>query len=150
LTVLTFEFSKFNRIDVNYGGSSGFGRKFRETLHGQWGVLDVKDAYQAVQALAKDGLVDDDRAVLYGGSAGGYTVLQLGTSLEIGQAFAAGCPHYGVSDMRRLDEVLHKFEFYLCDRLMGCTWDEYQQVWIERSPIYHAGRIKMPLLVCQF
>jgi dipeptidyl aminopeptidase/acylaminoacyl peptidase len=91
------------------------------------------------------GLVDAQRAVVHGGSAGGYSVLQLATDLPT--AFRAGAPHYGVSDMRKLDEVLHKFEYYLCDRLMGGTWEECEPVWRARSPIYHADKILMPLLV---
>ena len=89
--------------------------------------------------------MDAKRAVVHGGSAGGYSVLQIATTLPT--AFAAGSPHYGVSDMRRLDEILHKFEYYLCDRLMGGTWEECESVWRERSPIYHADKIRMPLLV---
>lgn len=132
-------------LDINYGGSTGFGRAFRESLNGKWGLLDVEDAYQSVLTLDKMGLVDAKRAVVHGGSAGGYTTLQFATTRPT--VFAAGAPHYGVSDMRKLDEVLHKFEYYLCDRLMGGTWEECQEVWLERSPIHHADKIKMPLLV---
>ncbi|KAJ7869019.1 alpha beta-hydrolase [Mycena leptocephala] len=134
-------------LDINYGGSTGFGRAFRESLNGKWGLLDVEDAYQSVLTLDKMGLVDAKRAVVHGGSAGGYTTLQFATTRPT--VFAAGAPHYGVSDMRKLDEVLHKFEYYLCDRLMGGTWEECQEVWLERSPIHHADKIKMPLLVLQ-
>ncbi|KZT44034.1 alpha/beta-hydrolase [Sistotremastrum suecicum HHB10207 ss-3] len=134
-------------IDVNYGGSTGFGRAFRESLHNKWGVLDVQDAYQSVLRLGSLGLVDAKRAVVHGGSAGGYSVLQIATTLP--DAFAAGAPHYGVSDMRKLDEILHKFEYHLCDRLMGGKWEECESVWRERSPIYHVDKIKMPLLFLQ-
>ncbi|KAJ6612726.1 alpha/beta-hydrolase [Mycena sp. CBHHK59/15] len=134
-------------IDVNYGGSTGFGREFRESLHGKWGLLDIEDAHQSVLKLDALGLVDAKRAVVHGGSAGGYSVLQMATMLPT--AFAAGSPHYGISDMRKLDEVLHKFEYYLCDRLMGGKWEECESVWRERSPIYHADKIQMPLLILQ-
>ncbi|KAJ7102787.1 alpha/beta-hydrolase [Mycena epipterygia] len=138
-------------VDVNYGGSTGFGRAYRESLHSKWGALDVQDAYESVVALAARGLVDEKRAVVHGGSAGGYTVLQIATTLPT--AFAAGAPHYGVSDMHDLDEKLHKFECYLCDRLMGGTWEECKHkdpnVWLERSPIHHADAICMPLLFLQ-
>ncbi|KAJ6459747.1 Alpha/Beta hydrolase protein [Mycena vitilis] len=134
-------------VDVNYGGSTGFGRAFRESLEGKWGVLDIQDAYQTVLELDKRGLVDAKRAVVHGGSAGGYSVLQIATDLP--GTFRAGAPHYGVSDMRKLDEILHKFEYYLCDRLMGGTWEECESVWRERSPIYHADKIEMPLLILQ-
>ncbi|KAI0060422.1 alpha/beta-hydrolase [Artomyces pyxidatus] len=134
-------------IDVNYGGSTGFGREFRESLHAKWGVLDVEDAWGSVLKLEELGLVDSKRAVVHGGSAGGYCVLQIATSLP--SSFAAGSPHYGISDMRKLDEILHKFEYYLCDRLMGGKYEECKDVWHARSPIYHADKIKMPLLFMQ-
>ncbi|KAF8198339.1 alpha beta-hydrolase [Mycena galopus ATCC 62051] len=134
-------------IDVNYGGSTGFGRAFRESLHGKWGLLDIEDAYQSVLKLDELGYVDAQRAVVHGGSAGGYSVLQIATNLPT--AFRAGAPHYGIGDMRKLDEILHKFEYYLCDRLMGGTWEECEPVWRERSPIYHADKIVMPLLILQ-
>ncbi|KAJ7512848.1 alpha/beta-hydrolase [Mycena galericulata] len=134
-------------IDVNYGGSTGFGRAFRESLNGKWGLLDAEDAYQSVLQLDALGYVDAQRAVVHGGSAGGYTVLQLATTFPT--AFRAGSAHYGISEMRKLDEVLHKFEYYLCDRLMGGTWEECEPVWLARSPIYHADKIVMPLLILQ-
>ncbi|TCD62362.1 hypothetical protein EIP91_006971 [Steccherinum ochraceum] len=138
----------YAQIDVNYGGSTGFGRAYRESLHGKWGVQDIADAHEAVLVLDKMGLVDAQRAVVHGGSAGGYAVLQIATSLQAG-AFATGAAHYGISDMKKLADVLHKFEYWLCDRLMGGSWEECKDVWIERSPIYHSKRIQMPLLVLQ-
>ncbi|KDQ26376.1 hypothetical protein PLEOSDRAFT_1043609 [Pleurotus ostreatus PC15] len=134
-------------LDVNYGGSTGFGRAYRESLHGKWGILDIQDAYHSVLQLDEMGLLDKSRAVVHGGSAGGYSVLQIATTLPT--EFAAGAPQYGISDMRKLDEILHKFEYYLCDRLMGGTYEEITEVWHERSPIYHVDKIKMPLLVLQ-
>jgi dipeptidyl aminopeptidase/acylaminoacyl peptidase len=130
---------------VNYGGSSGFGRAYRESLHGKWGLLDVEDVYQSVLKLDTLGLVDAKRAVVHGTSAGGYSVLQMATTHPT--AFAAGAPQFGVSDMRKMGEVLHKFQYYLCARLMGGMWEECESVWKERSPIYHVDNIKMPLLV---
>ncbi|KAJ7728957.1 Alpha/Beta hydrolase protein [Mycena maculata] len=135
------------QIDLNYGGSTGFGRAFRESIHGKWGVLDIEDAHQTVLQLDALGYVDARRAVVHGSSAGGYAVLQIATTLPT--AFQAGAPHYGLSDMRKLDEVLHKFEYYLCDRLMGGTWEECEPVWRARSPIYHVDKITMPLLILQ-
>ena len=132
---------------MNYGGSSGFGRAYRESLHGKWGIQDVDDAYQSVLMLDKMGLVDASRAVVHGGSAGGYAVLQITTNLPVG-TFATGAAHYGVSDMKKMADILHKFEYWLCDRLMGGSWEECKDVWIERSPIYHTKKIQMPLLVC--
>lgn len=91
-------------------------------------------------------LVDPHRALVRGASAGGYAVLQVATSLPVG-SFAAGAAHYGISDMKKLGDVLHKFEYWLCDRLMGGSWEDCKDVWIERSPIYHMDKISMPLLV---
>ncbi len=118
---------------------------YRESLHSKWGILDIQDAYHSVLQLDEMGLLDKNRAVVHGGSAGGYSVLQIATTLPT--EFAAGAPQYGISDMRKLDEILHKFEYYLCDRLMGGTYEEITEVWHERSPIYHVDKIKMPLLV---
>ncbi|KAF7369337.1 Alpha/beta-hydrolase [Mycena venus] len=134
-------------VDVNYGGSTRFGRKFRESLHGKWGLLDIADVHDSILKLDALGYVDAQRAVVHGGSAGGYSVLQLATNRP--KAFRAGAAHYGLGDMRKLDEVLHKFEYYLCDRLMGGTWEDCEFVWRERSPIYHADKIVMPLLILQ-
>lgn len=142
----------FLSIDVNYGGSTGFGRAFRESLHGHWGIMDIHDAWSTVLSLSSLSsppnlnLVDPTRAAIHGGSAGGYSTLQASTTLP--HAFAVGSPHYGISDMRKLDEILHKQEYFLCDRLMGGAWVERGDVWRERSPIYHVGRIRMPMLVC--
>lgn len=132
-------------VDVNYGGSTGFGRAFRESLHNHWGILDIYDAYGSVLELAKLGLVDADRAAIYGGSAGGYSTLQVATLLPT--AFAVGSPMFGISEMHKLDIQLHKQEYFLCDRLMGGPYADYEDVWKERSPIYHAEKVKMPLLV---
>ena len=118
----------------------------RQSLHGGWGDLDIRDAYESVIELDKLGLADKNRAVVHGGSAGGYAVLQIATSLPT--AFAAGSPQYGISEMKKLDDILHKFEYYLCDRLMGGTYQEIPEVWKQRSPLYHVDKIKMPMLVC--
>ena len=132
-------------VDVHYGGSTGFGRAFRESLHGKWGILDIHDAHQSVVELAKLGLADQKRACIYGGSAGGYSTLQAATTLP--DAFAAGAALYGISDMKKLDDILHKFEYHLCDRLMGAPYEENVQLWKDRSPIFNVDKIRMPLLV---
>ncbi|KAJ7019907.1 Alpha/Beta hydrolase protein, partial [Mycena alexandri] len=135
-------------IDVNYGGSTGFGRAFRENLHGKWGLLDIADAHRSVLQLDALGLVDAKRAAVHGESADGYSVLQIATTLP--DAFAVGAPQCGINDMGKLDQILHKFEYYLCDRLMGRTWEECESVWRERSPVYHADKIRVPLLNWEF
>lgn len=151
-----------NSVDVHYGGSTGFGRAFRyvmfqkaivvlllmlhrESLHGKWGILDIEDAHQSVVELGKLGLADPKRACIYGGSAGGYSTLQAATTLP--DAFAAGAALYGISDMKKLDDILHKFEYHLCDRLMGSSYKDNVQLWKDRSPIFNVDKIKMPLLV---
>ncbi|KAI0078408.1 alpha/beta-hydrolase [Panus rudis PR-1116 ss-1] len=136
-------------VDVNYAGSSGFGRAYRESLHGKWGLLDILDAHQSILALSSPplSLLDPTRAVVHGGSAGGYAVLQLATMLP--DAFAAGSPHYGISDMKKLDECLHKFEWGLCERLGDMSDEEKEKVWRERSPIWNVDKIRMPMLILQ-
>ena len=114
-------------------------------MNAKWGVLDVEDTCGSVVELDRLGLIDGKRAVVHGGSAGGYTTLAIAVAKA--HAFAAGCPWYGVSDMKKLDEILHKFEYHLCDRLMGGKFEAIPDVWKERSPIYHAREMKMPLLV---
>lgn len=120
--------------------------RYRESLHGKWGILDIQDAHQSVVELGKLGLADTKRACIYGGSAGGYSTLQAATTLP--DAFAAGAALYGISDMKKLDDILHKFEYHLCDRLMGSSYKDNVQLWKDRSPIFNVDKIKMPLLVC--
>ena len=114
-------------------------------MHGKWGLLDIQDCQQAVIELGKLGLVDPNRACICGESAGGYTTLQAAKTLP--DFFAAGAALYGVSDMKQLCDVLHKFEYWFADRLMGGSYEEIPHVWKERSTIYHVDKIKMPLLV---
>ncbi|KAF4563091.1 hypothetical protein EYR36_003530 [Pleurotus pulmonarius] len=132
-------------LAVNYGGSSGFGRAYRESLDSKWGILDIHDAYHSVLKLDEMGLVDQKRAVVHGDSAGGYSILQMATTLPT--AFAAGASQYGFSDMKKFNEVLHKFEYGLCERMMGGRFEDIPEVWRARSPIYNLDKIKMPLLV---
>lgn len=134
-----------NSLDINYGGSTGFGRAVLESLHGHWGILDIHDAYASILELSKLDLVDHTRAAVYGGSAGGFSTFQLATTLP--NAFAVGSAFFGISDVRKLDAVIQKQEYFLCDRLMGGTYEDCPEVWKERSPIFHVDRIKMPMLV---
>lgn len=139
------------RVDVNYGGSSGYGRKYRERLVNRWGVVDTDDCISAVQELSnRHGLIDPKRVCIRGGSAGGFTTY---AALSYGRhqgVFAAGTSIYGgVADLRSLTKKAEKFELCYTEKFMGGSIDDDKFSWIydERSPITHAGDIKVPLLV---
>ena len=108
----------FAVLDVNYAGSTGYGRAYRERLDGQWGIADVADCAAAARHLAQAGLADADRIAIAGGSAGGYTTLM---ALATTKAFAAGSSHYGISDLALLLAHTHKFESGYLHRLLGTT-----------------------------
>lgn len=133
-------------VDVNYGGSSGFGRDYRRLLNGQWGVIDVEDCIAAAQHLAALGKVDAKRIVIRGGSAGGLTVLR---ALQLSDTFAAGTSLYGVSDLESLAGDTHKFESRYLDGLIGGTYPEHQALYKARSPIHFTADLNSPLLVMQ-
>src|SRR5207248_10597348 len=103
-------------VDVNYRGSTGYGRPYREQLAGQWGIADVDDCVHAGLWLADQGEIDRDRMVIRGGSAGGYTTL---AALTFRDVFAAGASHYGVADAEALAAETHKFESRYLDKLIG-------------------------------
>lgn len=145
LRVQFFTSRGFAYVDVNYGGSTGHGRAFRESLYGQWGVIDVDDAIAAAQAMVRRGMADPERLVITGGSAGGWTVL---CALTFRDAFAAGTSYYGVSDLEPFATFTHKFEFKYTDVLVG-PWPEAADLWADRSPVRHADRISRPLLILQ-
>lgn len=132
-------------LEVNYGGSTGYGRAYRERLDGQWGVVDVDDVLAAAQGLADAGVADPTRIAIRGGSAGGWTVL---SALVRGGVFAAGLDRYGVVDLRLLAEETHDFERYYLDGLVG-PLPEAEQTYIDRSPLTHADRIDVPVLILQ-
>jgi dipeptidyl aminopeptidase/acylaminoacyl peptidase len=136
----------FAVVDVNYGGSTGYGREYRDRLRGQWGIVDTNDAVDAALALAEAGEVDRDRMAITGGSAGGWTVLcALAFRPEV---FAAGADYYGVSDLMGFVDDTHKFESRYNDWLVG-PWPEAADLWRERSPINHADKIRAPVIVLQ-
>ena len=132
-------------VDVNYGGSSGYGRSYRNRLRGEWGVLDVADCVAAALHLAIAGLVDKGRLIIRGGSAGGFTTL---AALATTQVFAAGSSHYGVSDLKSLATDTHKFESRYLDRLIG-PWPAAEATYNERSPLEHADQINCPVIFFQ-
>ncbi|MGI3777413.1 MAG: prolyl oligopeptidase family serine peptidase [Janthinobacterium lividum] len=135
----------FAVADVNYGGSTGFGRAYRQRLDGQWGVVDVGDCVAAARHLAAEGRVDGARMAIRGGSAGGFTTL---AALVGSDVFRAGASHYGVADLRLLAGDTHKFESRYLDGLIG-KLPEDGAVYDARSPISHVERLSCPVIFFQ-
>jgi dipeptidyl aminopeptidase/acylaminoacyl peptidase len=135
----------FAVADVNYGGSTGYGRAYRELLRGAWGVVDVDDCTHAALFAASQGIADPERLAVSGGSAGGYTTL---CALTFRDVFAAGASHYGVGDLEALARDTHKFESRYLDRLVG-PYPERRDLYIQRSPIHHAARLSCPVIFFQ-
>jgi dipeptidyl aminopeptidase/acylaminoacyl peptidase len=132
-------------LDVNYGGSSGYGRPYRERLRGQWGIVDVEDVAAAAAGLAAAGFADPSRLVIEGGSAGGWTVLAAVANTDV---FAAGISRYGVGDARALAADTHDFEARYLDGLIG-PLPEAEAIYVERSPLSHPERFTVPMLLLQ-
>ena len=132
-------------LDVNYGGSTGFGREYRLRLNGRWGIVDVDDCVHGARHLAEQGRVDGARSVITGGSAGGYTTL---AALTMRDYFRGGSSHYGVSDLAALARDTHKFESRYLDSLVG-PYPEREDLYRERSPIFHADRLAVPVIFFQ-
>jgi dipeptidyl aminopeptidase/acylaminoacyl peptidase len=132
-------------LDVNYGGSTGFGREYRDRLKLSWGIVDVDDCVNGAEYLARQGRVDAKRAVISGGSAGGYTTL---AALAFRDFFQGGASYYGVSDAAALARDTHKFESRYLDWLIG-PFPETEQRYHERSPVYHADRLSKPVIFFQ-
>jgi dipeptidyl aminopeptidase/acylaminoacyl peptidase len=132
-------------VDVNYGGSSGYGREYRQRLTGQWGVLDVDDCVNAARYLVDEGLVDGGRVAVRGGSAGGYTTL---CALAFRDFFKAGASYFGVGDPAALARDTHKFESRYLDSLIG-PYPEAAALYQERSPVHHTDRLNCALILFQ-
>ena len=132
-------------VDVNYGGSTGFGRAYRERLNHGWGVVDVADCAAAAQALIASGHAHPDRVAIEGGSAGGFTTL---AALCFTDVFRAGACRYAVCDLTAMATDTHRFEARYLDGLVG-AWPEERSIYNERSPLQHAGRIRCPVLFFQ-
>ncbi|MDQ3509086.1 MAG: S9 family peptidase [Actinomycetota bacterium] len=135
----------FAVLDVNYGGSSGYGREYRERLRGNWGVVDVDDCVNGAKYLVERGLVDGERLAITGGSAGGYTTL---CALTFRDVFAAGASHFGVSDAEALAKETHKFESRYLDGLIG-AYPEDVELYKERSPIHATEKLSCPVIFFQ-
>ena len=145
LTVQFWTSRGFALADLNYGGSSGFGRAYRERLNGHWGVVDVDDTVAAARHFVAQGQADEDRLIVKGGSAGGYTAL---CCLAFRDVFAAGASYYGISELAGLAEETHKFESRYHDTLIG-EWPAQEALFRERSPLGRAGQVKAPVIFFQ-
>jgi dipeptidyl aminopeptidase/acylaminoacyl peptidase len=132
-------------VDVNYRGSSGYGREFRNKLRGAWGLVDTEDCVKAARYLAAEGEADGERLAIRGGSAGGYATL---CALTFYDEFAAGASYYGVADTEALARDTHKFESRYLDRLIG-PYPEQADLYRERSPINHVERLRSPVILLQ-
>jgi dipeptidyl aminopeptidase/acylaminoacyl peptidase len=135
----------FAVLDVNYRGSTGFGRAYRERLAGNWGIVDVEDCINGARYLASTGRADAARLVIRGGSAGGYTTL---AALAFHDVFAAGASYYGVSDLETLARDTHKFESRYLDRLIG-PYPKERDRYVARSPIHAVDRLSCPVIFFQ-
>ena len=132
-------------LDVNYGGSTGYGREYRRRLNSKWGIVDVEDCLNGARHLVGQGLADESRLAIRGGSAGGYTVL---STLTFHHLFTAGASHFGVSDLEALAKDTHKFESRYLDRLIG-PYPEKRDIYISRSPIHFTDRLDCPVIFFQ-
>ena len=132
-------------VDVNYGGSTGYGTEYRRRLNGAWGVVDVDDCVNVARHLVAQGLADPRRVAIAGGSAGGYTTLAALTTRDY---FRAGANHFGLSDLVPFVEDTHKFESRYLDSLIG-PWPEAKDLYVERSPLTHVDNLNCPLIVFQ-
>jgi dipeptidyl aminopeptidase/acylaminoacyl peptidase len=132
-------------VDVNYGGSSGYGRDYRQRLNGQWGIVDVVDTVNAARFLVQRGDVDAGRLIIHGGSAGGWVTL---CALTFHDDFASGGNYYGVSDLMGFVDDIHKFESRYLFSLVG-PYPEEEKLWRERSPINYVDRISAPVITLQ-
>jgi dipeptidyl aminopeptidase/acylaminoacyl peptidase len=132
-------------VDVNYGGSTGYGTEYRRRLNGSWGVVDVDDCINVARHLVAQGLADPRRVAIAGGSAGGYTTL---AALTMRDYFRAGANHFGLSDLVPFVEDTHKFESRYLDSLIG-PWPEAKDLYVERSPLTHVDNLNCPLIVFQ-
>jgi dipeptidyl aminopeptidase/acylaminoacyl peptidase len=135
----------FAVVDVDYGGSTGYGRAYRERLNGQWGIVDLEDCVNAARWLAWRGTVDGARMAIRGGSAGGYTTL---CALCFTDVFACGASYFGVGDLEALARFTHKFESRYLDRMVA-PYPAEVELYRRRSPIHHIDRVQVPVLVLQ-
>jgi dipeptidyl aminopeptidase/acylaminoacyl peptidase len=132
-------------VDLNYGGSTGYGREYRDRLRGRWGIVDIEDSAAVVRFLADRGDIDPSRVQITGGSAGGYTTLM---TMAVRDEFSSGASYFGVADLVTFHDDTHKFESHYDEYLVG-AWPDAIDVYRDRSPITHADAISRPLLLLQ-
>ncbi len=135
----------FAVLDVNYGGSTGYGRSYRTRLNGKWGIVDVADCINGARYLIDRGEIDAKRLAITGGSAGGYTTL---CALTFHDVFTAGSSYYGVSDLEALVLDTHKFESRYLEKLVG-PYPDKKHLYHQRSPIYHVNKLSCPIILFQ-
>ncbi len=145
LTIQYWTSRGFAVVDVNYGGSIGFGRQYRQRLYGHWGVVDLDDCVNAALYLVKKGVVDSTRLLISGGSAGGYTTL---CALTFRDVFAAGASYYGIGDLVALCGEDHKFESHSTARLVA-PYPQDKEVYIARSPLHNVEQLSRPIIFFQ-
>jgi dipeptidyl aminopeptidase/acylaminoacyl peptidase len=145
LTIQYWTSRGFAVVDVNYGGSTGYGREYRRLLNGNWGVVDVEDCVNAATHLAQRGDVDPDRLAIRGGSAGGFTTL---AALVFTEVFKAGANYFGVADFETFVGDTHKFESRYLDSLVG-PYPQARDLYYERSPANFVDRISVPVITFQ-
>jgi dipeptidyl aminopeptidase/acylaminoacyl peptidase len=133
----------FAVLDVNYGGSAGFGRAYRERLRGQWGVVDARDCSSGALAMVNQGRAEPRHLVIKGGSAGGYTTLRVLTTSTV---FTAGISQFGIGDLEALAKDTHKFESRYLDGLIG-LYPQGREIYLDRSPINHVEQLAAPILL---
>ena len=135
----------FAVMDVNYGGSTGYSRAYRQRLNGQWGVVDVHDCANGAHYLAAQDRVDGERLIIRGGSAGGYTTL---AALTFQSIFKAGASHFGISDLETMTKDTHKFESRYLDTLVA-PYPARRDIYVERSPIHFTQRLSSAMILFQ-
>lgn len=145
LDILYFTSRGFAFFEINYGGSTGYGRDYRNRLRNSWGIVDVQDCVYAAHELCRRDLVDKNRLIIKGGSAGGYTAL---SALTFKNTFQAGACYYGVSDLEALVKETHKFELHYLDRLVG-PYPKEKDTYIKRSPIHFVDKLSCPIIFFQ-
>jgi dipeptidyl aminopeptidase/acylaminoacyl peptidase len=143
--ILYFTSRGIGVVDVNYGGSTGYGRDYRERLRGQWGIVDVEDVVAVARGLAESGDADGARIAIEGGSAGGWTVLAALTTTD---AFCCGISYFGVAELIEFAQHTHDFESRYLDGLVG-PWPEAQSVYEQRAPVNNVEGLSCPVLLLQ-
>jgi len=135
----------FAVLDVNYGGSTGYGRQYRERLNKKWGIVDVDDCVNGARYLAERGEVDAQRLIITGGSAGGYTTL---SALTFRNTFKAGASHFGISNLEAMARDTHKYESQYLTGLLG-PYPQRKDIYFDRSPINFSERLSCPVIFFQ-